>query len=442
MQIISAIKDRKICSLSRERQRELALESFEMVYKMVQPVIDGDLPASERDSAIDPHNPLIWSFGHILYFWELFFCRFVYPHGEYPMLEGVDELYDSFKCGENKYTSRFSLQIHDTKTLADYMDRIWVDIERWIVNSKKQAHYENYAFMTCLLHTHMHLEAYLFDYQMLCRGNPLASQEKLTDNNPQLSLELVAIDEGEFMQGAPNDGKGMVWDNELSRFKVFVKKFWLSKHPVTQGQFLNFVRAGGYENQDYWSVPGLAWLKKTHSKNPVYWKLDDDQWYRRLFDQWVLLEVNYPMVHVNYYEAEAFCKWAGGRLMTESEWEYVATEGGENNGFGGEGCNLGYDHGDVRPVTDDGLTKWGVSNMMGNAWCWCKDVFYPYPDYNIEPLYREFSYPFFGYKHILRGGCWAVPDILISKFYRNAQPADMRKQFTGFRLVREFRESE
>ena len=444
MSIISKLKERDIVHFSRDEQHEFAKVAFEMSYKSIEPVCDGTVDVMYRNSSIDPHNPLLWSFGHILFFWERFFCRFVYPHETYPLLDRVDDLYDSFLIGETRYTTRFDPKNHTINELTQYSDKIWIYVEKWILHSKKQSSYENYAFMTCLLHAHMHIECYLFDYQMFNMKNPFIQETKLkipSNHNP-LSLEMVLINGGEYLQGSPNDGKSMVWDNELSRFKTFIRSFWISKYPITQKQFLEFVTCGGYTDHKNWSVQGNAWRKKTHSVCPIYWKHEKGVWYRRHFAEWILLEYDYPMIHANYYEAEAYCKWANGRLLMESEWEYVATEGGKNTEFDKDLCNLDYSHGDIRSLREEAINGWGVSEMMGNVWCWCKDPFYPYPNYNIEPLYREFSYPFFGYKYILRGGCWAVPNILISKFYRNAQPADMRKQFTGFRLVREYKDRE
>ena len=131
------------------------------------------------------------------------------------------------------------------------------------------------------------------------------------------------------------------------------------------------------------------------------------------------------------------------RLPTESEYEYLATNGGIDKFPWGEDleatkyCNLNYQKYIVE-VTDnkEGDNKKGVSQLMGNVWEWCQEPIYPYDNFVIDPVYREMSYPFFGEKRICKGGCWSVPDFLIHPRYRNAQLPTCREQFIGFRVCR------
>ena len=132
----------------------------------------------------------------------------------------------------------------------------------------------------------------------------------------------------------------------------------------------------------------------------------------------------------------------GGRLPTESEWEYMATNCGINkfpwgNDWTSGVGNIDYSGGlcDVNEFKK-GANNYGVLQLIGNVWEWCQESIYPYDGFIIDPVYREFSYPFFGFKKILKGGSWAVPQILIHPKYRNAQMPDMRMQFTGVRVVR------
>ena len=149
------------------------------------------------------------------------------------------------------------------------------------------------------------------------------------------------------------------------------------------------------------------------------------------------------MCHISWYEAKAVAKWLGGRLPTEAEWEYVATNNGTTklpwgNIMKTEYCNFNYS-GNLSNVNTyiKGSTKHGIHQMIGNVWEWCEDSIYPYNGFCIDPIYREFSYPYFGLKKNLRGGSWAVPDYLIHPKYRNAQMPETRIQFTGVRVVKD-----
>jgi iron(II)-dependent oxidoreductase len=315
----------------------------------------------------------------------------------------------------------------------------------------------------------MHIEAFLFDYMLFNLPNPLAKQPVQEVPNRKsghrLEVEMVAI------PGSPGFNQGrrigdsyasetyMVWDNELTSAEtppVHVNAFYVSKHPITQAQYLDFVLSDGYDpirNPDIWSYDGKRWLDRSGAKCPMFWFQDagDGKWKRQVFDRVVDIlaeEPNHPMSHISYLEADAYCKWRGGRLLTETEWEYLAyleseLAGDRGNETGIKIANL--DYGDLSNMTGGGTRdvrldgtcpETGVSGLFGNVWCWCQEPIYPYPGFVIDPLYREFTYPYFGFKYILRGGAWTCPRILFNRWYRNAQPYDTRKQVTGFRLAK------
>ena len=305
--IISSLKTRNIPHFPREKQNELFKKAFEMSFKCIEPICNNIVDVNYRNNSLDNHNPLLWSYGHIMFFWEIFFCRFIYPNECYPLLENVDNLYDSFIVGETKYMTRFNDKNHSTQQLLEYSDKIFKYIEKWILYSKNQASFENYAFMTCLLHTHMHIECFIFDYQMFNMKNPLTVCDTFKACNfkdrSYLKIEMIPINGATYLQGSPNNGNSMVWDNELSQFEVFIKPFSVSKYPITQKQFLDFVTCGGYVDSKNWSIQGNAWRNKTRSICPVYWTKEKGIWYRLHFGKWVVLEYDYPMIHVNYYDS-------------------------------------------------------------------------------------------------------------------------------------------
>ena len=156
---------------------------------------------------------------------------------------------------------------------------------------------------------------------------------------------------------------------------------------------------------------------------------------------------NIPIYHISYYEAEAFCKMFNYRLLYEKEWEYLSTNGGETlypwgNKMDINKCNLDYSNIvlEVDNQNKKNVNKWGIEGLIGNVWEWCEDSIYPYDGFKIDPIYKEMSFPYFGFKKICRGGCFNVPNYLIHSKYRNAQYPDCRIQYIGFRVVKKFTE--
>lgn len=179
---------------------------------------------------------------------------------------------------------------------------------------------------------------------------------------------------------------------------------------------------------------------------PLYWKYVSTLGSIMKLE-WGLLksiDPNKPIVNISWYEANAYCRWANCRLPTESEWEYLATNGGTtkypwgNKNLNDSFANLNYKFDGVVDVDlyIGGTNNDGIQQLFGNCWEWCQEPIYPYNGFEIDPVYREMSYPFFGFKKICRGGAWCVPDFLINSKYRNAQMPDCRIQYIGFRVVK------
>jgi iron(II)-dependent oxidoreductase len=248
---------------------------------------------------------------------------------------------------------------------------------------------------------------------------------------------------------------------------------------VTNGEFLEFVEAGGYRQRQYWSDAGWQWiesggapqLEKSFAKffnktlnestelaafkervgQPVYWqRRDSGRWQQRVYDRYVLLDENLPVVHVSWYEAEAFCNWAGRRLPTEAEWEVAVSADSTANGVELNERRRYYAWGDQAPSAEHANLDWhksgvvevgaygagdsafGCRQMIGNVWEWTADDFQPYPGFTVDP-YKEYSKPWFGTHKVLRGGCWATSSLLIRNTWRNFYTPDRRDVWAGFR---------
>jgi iron(II)-dependent oxidoreductase len=220
---------------------------------------------------------------------------------------------------------------------------------------------------------------------------------------------------------------------------------------VTNAEFAQFVEDRGYLRRKIWSYQGWNWRIKTGAQHPIYWQRGGNGLLRRHFDKLVPFEEHAPVIHVNWYEAEAYCNWAGRRLPTEAEWEVAASAESAPDGKGITGRKRRYPWGDEPPspgrVNLDsrflgcvevgafpaGDSAFGCRQMMGNVWEWTASAFYPFPGFVVDAPYKEYSAPWFGYRKVLRGGAWATRSRLACNTYRNFFQPYRRDIFAGFR---------
>jgi iron(II)-dependent oxidoreductase len=220
---------------------------------------------------------------------------------------------------------------------------------------------------------------------------------------------------------------------------VSVRPFTLSLDPVSQGEFAAFAEEGGYRRGELWTAEGWKWREREKVDAPRYWKRNGGGWAVRRNDRTIPLEEAAPMIHVSLHEALAFCRWAERRLPTEAEWEFAARNGGIADRF---------PWGDAPPpraealdytycapsssLQDPAPSPTGLRQMIGNVWEWTSSPFLPYPGFKPDP-YKEYSEPWFGSHHVLRGGSFATRHRLVHNRFRNFYLPDRADVFNGFR---------
>ena len=405
-------------------------------------------------------NPLRWEIAHVAFFqefWPLRHLRGFDAIRPAPHLD-PDKLYDSARVAHD---TRWELPLPSKRETIAYMRRI---LDRVIEETMKGAgdlrdaggYDEAYFLELALLHEDMHSEAITYTRQTLAVRSPDFSRNVRRRTVPpeggttNAKLGDAQIPGGGFMLGSVDDS-GFVFDNEQWAHEVVVEPFSISRTAVTQADFAEFVNDAGYRRGELWSDEGWGWREIVGARHPVYWRPDGkDEWERRVFDQWVPLEPDLPVIHVNWYEAEAYCRWAKRRLPTEAEWEMAASCEPATGGSGvasrkrkypwgaepptPELANLDWREGGCVPVNaaPAGDSAFGVRQMIGNVWEWTATDFGPYPGFAAGP-YREYSAPWFGDHKVLRGGCWATRSGLIRNNYRNFYKPDRRDVWGGFR---------
>jgi iron(II)-dependent oxidoreductase len=376
-------------------------------------------------------NPVLWELGHVAWFQERWCLRLRADESlSESLLEGADALYDSAKV---EHDTRWDLPLPRLSPTLEYQDRV---LERVLARLEREPDNEWFLYFVqlVLFHEDMHAEAFHYTRQTLGYAEPLER-----DNAGEGALDGdVEMPGGEFPLGAARNS-GFHFDNEKWAHRVELKPFRIARVPVTNAKFLEFVRDGGYRRRDLWSPEGWDW--KGEVRAPRYWVERDGEWRERRFGEEVRLDGDLPVMHVNWHEANAYCRSAGRRLPSEAEWEMAAS-------FSRESGKRRYPWGDT---ADDGVranlngsgrapvgafaagdSSSGCRQMLGNVWEWTSSTFAPYPGFVCDP-YREYSEPWFGTHRVLRGGSFATPARLISNTWRNFYTPDRGDIFAGFR---------
>ncbi len=404
-------------------------------------------------------NPLRWEVGHVAYFQEYWVLR--HRYGRPPIIPSADTLYDSARVAHDL---RWDLDLPSKKDTLGYMREVLehvcdavcdgarsrVQVPMSEDEARVPLHDDAYFLTLSLLHECMHAEAITYTRQT--HGYPA----------PEISIACgceagghavsspvpgdAHIPGGAYLLGSvPNSG--FTFDNEQWAHLVNLKPFDISRTAVSNVEFAAFVESCGYQRREFWCPDGWRWREAVGALHPVYWKRDGSQWLRRNFDRMKPLEPDHPVIHVNWYEADAYCRWAGRRLPSEAEWEVAASAvpdrrldmGRRTYPWGQElprleQANLNWRVMGCVGVADlaAGDSAFGCRQMIGNVWEWTATDFRPYPGFSPGP-YKEYSAPWFGDHKVLRGGCWATRSFLIRNTYRNFYKPDRRDVWAGLR---------
>jgi len=382
-------------------------------------------------------NPPLWEIGHVAWFQEWWCLRdgaSAAPSGS--MLSGADRLYDSAKVAHD---TRWSLPLPTIEATRTYGEEVLDRVIRRLQREPDDAGLQYFAQLA-VYHEDMHAEAFHYTRQTLGYPDPFPKPAALPAS-PGPNRGDVELSGGPFQLGAVRDSR-FVFDNEKWAHPVRLEPFRIARVPVTNGKFLEFVEAGGYQRREWWTEAGWAWRVGAGVDAPRYWMRQGNIWLQRRFDTVAPLVAGHPVIHVNWYEAQAFCRFAKRRLPTEAEWEYSAAwdarAGGKRRYPWGETAPTA-GHANLEssePVAVDafsaGDSASGCRQMIGNVWEWTESSFEPYPGFVIDP-YQEYSRPWFGTHKVLRGASFATTRRLVRNTFRNFYTPERNDIFAGFR---------
>ena len=261
-------------------------------------------------------------------------------------------------------------------------------------------------------HEQQHQELVLTDIKHLFSLNPLLptyseqlpSGPRIADSNWR-DFAGGVVDVG-------HQGEGFCFDNEMPRHQVFLQPYRLASRLVTNGEFAEFISAGGYADPMFWLAEGWDWRVAHQREHPLYWHADGAQWQEFTLGGMQPSSAHQPVVHVSYYEADAYARWINARLPTESEWEHAA-------------------------VSKSGMSE-GLIQLFDSTWQWTSSSYAAYPGFRVSPdAVGEYNGKFMVNQYVLRGGSVATPQGHSRVTYRNFFPASACWQFTGIRLAQD-----
>ncbi|BFU44686.1 ergothioneine biosynthesis protein EgtB [Krasilnikovia sp. MM14-A1004] len=403
--------------------------------------------AVDDDDLVRQHSrlmsPLVWDLAHVGNQEELWLVRDV--GGREPVRRDIDELYDAF---QHARADRPALPLLGPAEARAYVSQVRdkaLDVLDAVRLDGRPLVADGFAFGMIVQHEQQHDETMLATHQ-LRTGAPVLTAEPLPPARVPATGE-VFIPGGPFTMGT--DTEPWALDNERPAHVVHVPAFHLDVAPVTNARYAEFIDAGGYDDQRWWSGAGWAHRQRASLGAPLHWRRDGDRWVYTRFGRTAPVVPDEPVVHVCFHEARAFAAWAGRRLPTEAEWEKAArfdpaTGRSRRFPWGDEDpqerhANLGQRHLSPAPVGayPDGASPQGVQQLIGDVWEWTSTDFHGYPGFRAFP-YREYSEVFFSpdYK-VLRGGSFGTDRSACRGTFRNWDYPIRRQIFAGFRCARD-----
>ncbi|TVP51794.1 MAG: ergothioneine biosynthesis protein EgtB [Halomonadaceae bacterium] len=402
-------------------------------------------------------NPPLWELGHSMFFYEVFILSALDGTPSYD--PAMDELWDSFHMSHGERWSRTLFpDRNDTLAYARAVYRQLLErLEREPLTDQAL-----YLYRYGIYHQNMHIESMIWCRQTVGYPRPDFTESGAPVGSPLEAGADVTIPGGDYRIGYPEQPRDLArqdfaFDNEKPGCTVTLAQFNISRTLVSNAEFLQFVQDGGYQRPELWSQGGRQWLARERDNafgtgaapqvatpaQPFHWRWIEGHWQERLFNEWLPLAPAHPVRQIAYWEAEAYCQWAGRRLPTEFEWEAAALGNRPGSPFQrfpwGDTMDAHRVDMDGRamgrvPVTAyaPGDSASGCRQMIGTVWEWTSSQFLPYDGFAMD-MYPYMSVLQFGDHKVSRGGSCATTASLIRGTYRQAYFPDRTDVFTGFR---------
>lgn len=395
-------------------QTQFLCEPLETEDFVVQPVVDV--------------SPLKWHLGHTTWFFETFVLI--------PNLKGYKPFHPKYPKIFNSYyisagdrwdrASRGQLTRPTVKEVFEYREYVEKHIVEFLEKEELTQEVAKVVYLGTQ-HEQQHQELFLYDIKRILGDNPLNPVYRKGNIKPETQNEKEWLTVEEAIYEIGYQGENFHFDNEEGEHKVFLHGFQIESGLVTNGEYMEFIEAGGYTSFQYWLSEAWDWVTNEKVESPRYWEKEDGEWYHYTLGGFEKIDLNDPVAHISYYEADAFARWKECRLPTEFEWEVA--------------CKL---YSKEVPETANFVedqyfqpTQSADSNFFGNLWEWTSSPYTAYPYFKtVDGALGEYNGKFMVNQMVLRGGSFATPRKHIRPTYRNFFHPHLRWMFSGIRLAR------
>ena len=392
-------------------------------------------------------SPPKWHLGHVSWLYEVILSKLTQNYEFYSkeFSEYLNSYYQQF--GEPHDKGKRGIASRPTvEEIFEYFQNVNQRVTNFL-ERKSLDEQTQYLLTMGLHHECQHQELLVYDLQHLLADEYRPVKKNSPPKPSAFDAKSVLVKGGLYTMGY--SGNDYCYDIELPEHKVYLNDYKIDAYPVTNAQYLEFIEDGGYSDFKYWLSDGWEIVKKNHWQAPMYWEKVGDEWFTLDFIGKRKINPNEPVCHVSYYEADAYCKWAGKHLPTEAEWEKAAcwNEAEQKKNLFPWGNNLPtelqanlldsylWNCSEVGSYPE-GKSSYGCYQMIGDVWEWTSSEFVGYP--RFKSGFSEYNDKWFTNQKVLRGGSFGTPKMSIRGSYRNFFRLDERWLFSGFRCAQDY----
>jgi ergothioneine biosynthesis protein EgtB len=416
--------------------RDAAIERFAHVRRESEALTVNLTPEDQSIQSMPDVSPTKWHLAHTTWFFETFILSRL--NASYQVFDpAFAYLFNSYYEAvgpRHPRPERGLLSRPTVDVVAAYRDHVSTAMTQFVEEAPEDAWRTAAPLLELgIQHEQQHQELILMDIKHVFSVNPLLPAYQAP--RPQIRGSTTPLAWVEFAGGLVeigHSGSAFSFDNETPRHRVWLEPFRLATRPVSCGEYLGFVEAGGYEAPEFWLSDGWAAVREQGWDAPLYWSRESGEWSIFTLSGRCRLNPAEPVCHISFYEADAFAKWAGKRLPSEAEWEIAA----ERQAVAGNFADSRHFHPRADGAEAPADEKPVLRQMFGDVWEWTASPYIPYPRFRpASGAVGEYNGKFMCNQIVLRGGAAVTPAEHVRGTYRNFFPPAARWAFAGLRLA-------